>query len=223
MTVVAGRVPLRQAEPGFSALVVVGEETLRAALAEQLATMGADDIAQTARIAEARATAAGAPPRDLCVIEVAPDDGPGLEFVADLRAAGWRRLLVVSRRNDPHTVRSAFVAGAQGYLLATAEQTDMADGLRRVLDGGIYTDPGAAPALVSTVTVPRSAVTGELSAREVEVLGLVAGGRSNGEIGTDLRLSGLTVKSHLSRIGRKLGTGDRAQMVAVALRAGVID
>ena len=62
----------------------------------------------------------------------------------------------------------------------------------------------------------------ELSAREVEVLQLVADGQSNKEIGEALSLSALTVKSHLSRIGRKLGTGDRAQMVALAMRAGVI-
>ena len=61
-----------------------------------------------------------------------------------------------------------------------------------------------------------------LSAREIEVLGLVACGRSNRDIGAELHLSALTVKSHLARIARKLGTGDRAEMVAVALRAGVI-
>jgi DNA-binding CsgD family transcriptional regulator len=61
-----------------------------------------------------------------------------------------------------------------------------------------------------------------LSAREIEVLELVAGGRSNRDIGEALGLSALTVKSHLARIARKLGTGDRAEMVLIALRAGVI-
>ncbi len=62
----------------------------------------------------------------------------------------------------------------------------------------------------------------ELSAREIEVLQGVADGRSNGDIAAELRLSPLTVKSHLARIGRKLGTGDRAHAVLLALRAGVI-
>ena len=62
----------------------------------------------------------------------------------------------------------------------------------------------------------------ELSGREVEVLNLVAGGQSNKQIGDTLGLSALTVKSHLARIARKLGTGDRAEMVAHAMRAGVI-
>jgi DNA-binding NarL/FixJ family response regulator len=63
---------------------------------------------------------------------------------------------------------------------------------------------------------------GQLSRRQKEVLRLIADGQSNKEIGEALSLSALTVKSHLSRIGRKLGTGDRAQMVALAMRAGVI-
>jgi DNA-binding CsgD family transcriptional regulator len=62
----------------------------------------------------------------------------------------------------------------------------------------------------------------DLSLREVEVLRLVAEGQSNKQIGEGLQLSALTVKSHLARIARKLGTGDRAEMVAVAMRAGVI-
>jgi DNA-binding CsgD family transcriptional regulator len=61
-----------------------------------------------------------------------------------------------------------------------------------------------------------------LSGREVEVLQLVSAGRSNKEIGEALGLSALTVKSHLARIARKLGTGDRAEMVVVAMRAGVV-
>jgi len=61
-----------------------------------------------------------------------------------------------------------------------------------------------------------------LSDREIDVLQLVADGLTNRWIGERLSLSMLTVKSHLARIGRKLGTGDRAQMIAMAMRAGVI-
>jgi DNA-binding CsgD family transcriptional regulator len=71
-------------------------------------------------------------------------------------------------------------------------------------------------------TTPATDGVSDLSGREVEVLRLVADGRSNKEIGETLGLSALTVKSHLARISRKLGTGDRAEMVALAMRAGVI-
>ena len=63
----------------------------------------------------------------------------------------------------------------------------------------------------------------DLSEREIEVLRRVADGRSNREIGTELGLSALTVKSHLARISRKLGTGDRAQLVAISIRADLLD
>jgi len=100
---------------------------------------------------------------------------------------------------------------------------DHCDAVRRVLEGGVYADPSVAPVLATGTRVAGTDNTPrELSAREVEVLQLVADGQSNKEIGEELSLSALTVKSHLSRIGRKLGTGDRAQMVALAMRAGVI-
>jgi len=70
---------------------------------------------------------------------------------------------------------------------------------------------------------PRRGSPDELSDREVEVLELVADGRSNKEIGEELGLSALTVKSHLARIARKLGTGDRAELVARAMRSALID
>ena len=83
--------------------------------------------------------------------------------------------------------------------------------------------PGTAPIapLGGRGRGPHSGADG-LSAREVEVLALVAEGRSNKEIGESLGLSALTVKSHLARIARKLGTGDRAEMVVVAMRAGLV-
>lgn len=61
-----------------------------------------------------------------------------------------------------------------------------------------------------------------LSAREIEVLRRVAAGMSNKEIGADMELSPLTIKSHLARISRKLGTGDRAGLVAISTRAGLL-
>ncbi len=61
-----------------------------------------------------------------------------------------------------------------------------------------------------------------LSAREAQVLQLVADGNSNAEVGQQLGLSPGTIKSHMARIARKLGTGDRAHLVAVAMRAGTL-
>jgi DNA-binding NarL/FixJ family response regulator len=185
--------------------------------------MGARDVIEAASVAEARARAHAGGTRDLCVLDVGLPDGSGLDLLADLRAAGWPRLVVLSAADDPYSVRAAFVAGAQGYLLKSASPLVVADGVRRVLDGGVYADPSVASLLAAGLRGgPQHDGVAELSGREVEVLQLVADGRSNKEIGESLGLSALTVKSHLARIARKLGTGDRAEMVAMAMRAGVI-
>ena len=184
----------------FTAMVVAVNPSARESLARALLALGAREVTEAASIAEARARAHAHGPRDLCVADVDLPDGSGISLVAELRAAGWARGVVVSAGEDPYTVRAALQAGVRGFLVSSSGPATAEVGPPR-------TRPGAADGL---------------SGREIEVLQLVAEGRSNKEIGDVLGLSALTVKSHLARIARKLGTGDRAEMVAVALRAGVI-
>jgi DNA-binding NarL/FixJ family response regulator len=207
----------------FTVLVVDDHPLLREAISSRLVTMGAGTVHEAATVAEARARALASGPCDLAILDLSLPDGSGLDLVGELRGQGWPRIVVLASSDDPHAVRAAFQSGAQAYLLKSASPTVVTDGVRRVLEGGVYADPTVAPMLASGTRVPGTDNTPrELSAREVEVLQLVADGQSNKEIGEALSLSALTVKSHLSRIGRKLGTGDRAQMVALAMRAGVI-
>ncbi|TGY84933.1 response regulator transcription factor, partial [Cellulomonas shaoxiangyii] len=94
----------------------------------------------------------------------------------------------------------------------------LAGGLR----GGVAASTDlAAPARPAPPLPP--APLADLSARELSVLARVAEGRTNRLIGEELGLSALTVKSHLARISRKLGTGDRAELVAIAIRHRLID
>jgi DNA-binding NarL/FixJ family response regulator len=184
----------------FSALVVVTDGHLRDLVVRGLLTLGALEVVEAASVAEARARTRTGGPRDLVVVEVGLPDGSGVSLLAELRAAGWQRGIALSADGDPFSVRAALAAGVRGFVVSDS--------------------PTREP-----VTRPRGAGSGVegLSSRELEVLQLVAGGRSNRDIGEALHLSALTVKSHLARIARKLGTGDRAEMVALALRAGVID
>ena len=208
---------------GFTAMVVDDHPLVRESMVSRLRAMGASDVVEAASIAEARARAHASGPRDLCVLDLGLPDGSGLDLLAELRSAGWGRLVVLSAADDPYSVRAAFVAGAQGYLLTSASPIVVADGVRQVLDGGVYADPSVASLLAAGLPggSPARGV-GDLSGREIEVVSRVAEGQSNKEIGDHLGLSALTVKSHLARIARKLGTGDRAEMVALAMRAGVI-
>ncbi len=207
----------------FTVLVVDDHPLLREAIASRMLQMGAGTVHEAASMAEARARALATGPCDLAILDLGLPDGTGIDLVTELRSQGWPRVVVLASSDDPYAVRAAFQAGAQAYLLKSASPMVVTDGVRRVLDGGVYADPSVAPVLAAGTRVPGTDNTPrELSGREVEVLQLVADGRSNKEIGEALSLSALTVKSHLSRIGRKLGTGDRAQMVALAMRAGVI-
>jgi DNA-binding NarL/FixJ family response regulator len=120
--------------------------------------------------------------------------------VRNLRRRGAPRVVVLTRRASRPEL---------GILLQ--------GGLRGVVAGS--TAPSVQRAAVAAVPPPPLP---DLTAREISVLKLVADGRTNRLIGEDLGLSALTVKSHLARISRKLGTGDRAELVAISIRGGVL-
>jgi DNA-binding NarL/FixJ family response regulator len=127
---------------------------------------------------------------------------PVVQLVAQLRQRGWRRLIIVCGDRDETAVRTAIAMKVRCFI----RRPDAVE------------HPPASAAVSTTVTPSLT----DLSAREVQVLQAVADGHTNNEIGELLGLSGLTVKSHLARIGRKAGTGDRAEMVARGLRAGLL-
>jgi DNA-binding NarL/FixJ family response regulator len=221
--------------PDASALVVDPAPLLREALAARLRALGAREVEEAASLEEARVRVHVSGPRALCVLdvdlpEVGPetagrggDPGRGLELLPTLRTEGWPVTVVLTAVTDPAVVRAAFLAGVHGYLLKSSSPTTVTDGLRTALAGEVYADPGIASSLAQGLTQAGvEEAVGELSARERDILRLVADGHTNKEIGELVDLSALTVKSHLARIARKLGTGDRAHMVALGLRSGVI-
>ncbi len=136
------------------------------------------------------------------VICSSPRRVPVLQLIAQLRQRGWRRLIIVCGDNDAEAIRTAIAVKVRCYI-------------RRPELG----DPPTHATSDSPAVTPDLA---DLSAREVQVLQAVADGHTNNEVGELLGLSGLTVKSHLARIGRKAGTGDRAEMVARGMRAGLL-
>jgi len=198
--------PMGVRSPRFSALVAVSDAALRQDVVRGLNALGASDVLEAASIAEARARTRSGPVRDLLIVEIGLPDGSGVALLGELRALGWQRGIVLAADGDPFSVRAALAAGVRAFVVSHGPSR--ASGVAGAVRGPIRGSQGAG-------------VDG-LSGREIEVLALVASGRSNRDIGTELHLSALTVKSHLARIARKMGTGDRAEMVAVALRAGVI-
>jgi DNA-binding NarL/FixJ family response regulator len=229
----ANLVAYRPTKP--TAMVVVADPRVRSTVTRHLWALGVRDVIEASSLAEARPRVST--PRDICVADVHLPDGSGLAILAETRAAGWPNGLALSAADDIGAVRSALASGVKGYVVTgTRMNTGMQQrpGLNgmnpmggRPMNGQLRRPgaPGAPGAPVGAPGAPGAAAAPayrELSGREVEVLRLVAEGQSNKAIGVAMGLSALTVKSHLARIARKLGTGDRAGMVAVALRTGII-
>src|SRR4051812_44802933 len=139
-------VPTPGPGPGFTAMVVDDHPLVRESMVARLMAMGARDVVEAASMAEARAGAHAGGPRDLCVLDVGLPDGSGLDLLADLRANGWPRLVVLSAADDPYSVRAAFVAGGPGHLPKSASPPPVAPGGRPgPARGGDAAPPGAPP------------------------------------------------------------------------------
>lgn len=137
-------------------------------------------------------------------------------------------LVVTTFHLDAH-VYDALRAGASGFLLKDAPVGELVAAVRTVARGDALISPAVTRALIGHHATRLRGLPGAadpasaLTPREVEVLRLVAQGRSNAEIATDLVVSTETIKTHVSRILTKLNLRDRVQAVVHAYRTGLVD
>jgi DNA-binding NarL/FixJ family response regulator len=156
---------------------------------------------------------------DLVLMDLQMPGINGDEATARILAAEPRvRVVVLTTYESDSSILSAIEAGASGYLLKAAPEEEILAGIRSVARGEVALAPSIAAMLVNRVKTP--AVT--LSARETEVLGLVAQGLSNPTIATQLFLSEATVKTHLLHVFEKLGVSDRTRAVTKAMELGLL-
>ena len=138
------------------------------------------------------------------------------------------RVIVLTTFDLDEYVYGALRAGASGFLLKDTTPEDLHRAIHQVADGGALIAPEVTRRLVAEFVArpptPASDPAGfdELTAREVDVLRLVARGLSNAEIADLLGLSPLTAKTHVSRVLTKLGARDRAQLVVAAYESGLV-
>lgn len=201
-------------------LVVDDHTFMRASFRDCLVRLGLNPVHEAASLAEARDLLADVTP-ELAVVDLRLPDGMAYDLVTALKRAGTR-VCTVTSADDGYSVRSAYAAGASGYLLKSASLETVMTGLREVMAGRVYADPTVAMLLVQGVQEAPLTDGTPLTERELGVLRLVADGLTNVEVAEKLGLAPLSVKSHLARIGRKLGTGDRTQMVAAAMRSDLL-
>ncbi|MYZ36808.1 MULTISPECIES: response regulator transcription factor [unclassified Streptomyces] len=160
---------------------------------------------------------------DVVLMDLRMPGGGGVDAIAELTRRGARaRILVLTTYDTDSDTLPAIEAGATGYLLKDAPREELFTAVRAAADGRTVLSPAVASRLVSRVRTSAAAGREPLSAREREVLELVARGTSNKEIAVELFISEATVKTHLTHLYAKLGVKDRAAAVAVAYDRGIL-
>lgn len=207
--------PRRPATPGERdglrrVLVVHGDPVARRSLAERLGDLGATTVAEVASGDDVARVQDGSGGWDLVILELPENSPDPAALLAGISVDAETRVVVLPHRATSTVVGRALTAGARGVLLPSRPA-------RPAPAAAAAAPSGSAHALRDVNGVVRV-----ISERERQILQLTADGLSNRDIAERLGVSPLTVKSHLNRIGRRLGNGDRANLVLLALRGGVI-
>jgi DNA-binding NarL/FixJ family response regulator len=161
---------------------------------------------------------------DVVVMDLQMPDLNGIDATRELaRAVPSTAVLVLTMFDDDDSVFAAMRAGARGYVLKGAEQQEIARAIAAVAAGEAIFGPAVATRVLGYFATPPATPTPfpELTAREREVLDLLAAGRSNHQIAQQLTLSVKTVANHLSAIFAKLQVADRTQAILRARDAGL--
>jgi DNA-binding NarL/FixJ family response regulator len=198
-------------------LIVDDHPVFRDGLAGLLATLPDVTLAASVGSAEEALALVRADPPDVVLMDLNLPGASGVEATRQvLAAAPGTAVLVVTMVDDDDSVLAALRGGARGYVLKGASSGEISAAIRTVAEGGAVFGAGIASRLVSAQPTAPRAVAGELTARERDVLELLADGASNKQIARSLELSLKTVQNHVSRILDKLQAADRTQ---AALRA----
>jgi DNA-binding NarL/FixJ family response regulator len=168
---------------------------------------------------------------DLILMDIRMPEVDGVEatrrIVADPELDAVKVLILTTYESDEH-VFEALRCGAGGFLVKDAEPGEILRGVRTVATGDSLLSPSVTGRLIAEfAALPRtggrpSAEIDELTAREREVMALVAGGLTNDDIAERLVVSPATAKTHVSRAMRKLHAHDRAQLVVLAYQTGLV-
>ncbi len=176
-------------------------------------------VGEAASGAEAQTMAAALRP-DVILMDLRMPDGDGVSTTERILAElPQTRIVVVTTYESDADILRAVEAGAAGYLLKDASRGELAAAVRDAAAGKTVLAPSVAGRLLGLMREPAPAA---LTAREIEVLTLVARGQTNADIGRTLHISEATVKTHLLRTFAKLEVSDRTAAVTTAMALGLL-
>ena len=162
---------------------------------------------------------------DVAVLDMTMPGRSGIELIKQVKDEKPRlRILVLTMHSEEQYAVRALKAGASGYLTKEAAADQLVAAIRRIAGGGAYVSPETAERL-ALAAAPRAEAAPHtlLSDREFQVLQMIAGGRTVGEIAKRLSLSVKTVSTHKTRILQKMGLANQAELIRYALEHKLLD
>jgi DNA-binding NarL/FixJ family response regulator len=205
-------------------LIADDHPVVRAGLSGLLSDEPGFEVVAEASDGEDAVRLAGATRPDVVLMDLRMPHVDGVAATA--RIAGGEagepapRVLILTTYESDDQILAAIEAGASGYLLKAAPQAEIVAGIRSVAAGQSALSPQVAVRLVERMRRPEPAAV--LTARELDVLRLVATGQSNKQIAVTLGIGESTVKTHLLKIFEKLGVADRTRAVTLAMERGLL-
>ncbi len=198
-------------------LIVDDHPIMRVGIAALLASSKEMDVAAQAGSGEEAVKLHALHHPDITLMDLRLPGISGVETIRSIRVQSPKaRFIVLTTYEGDEDIYQAMEAGASGYLVKGMPQEMLVNAVKRVHAGGRYLPPPVSQALTSRTR------DSNLSNREREVLGLLANGKSNREIASQLGITEATVKCHVSVILMRLNASDRTQAVVTALQRGLI-
>lgn len=211
---------------GIRILIADDQAITRSGLQTLLAAQENMQVVGEARNGEEVVALAESLQPDVILMDVRMPGINGIEATRRIhRSSPHISILVLTVFEDDTLVFPAIRAGARGYLLKDTEQDELVRAIQTVANGGAIFSPGIAQKVLGYLNAPPPNVSrdlfDELTAREREILELIAQGKTNAEIATTLNLSAKTVSNYISNVLLKLHATDRAKLMLMALEAGM--
>lgn len=203
-------------------LLVDDHVVVRSGLGTVLGSFGDLSVAGEASTGDEAIRACEKLQPDVVLMDLAMPGMPAMMAIRTIRET-WPRVQVVALTSfgDKELVEEALSAGAIGYLTKNVTADQLADAVRGAVAGRPHLSPEAAQVLIDGIGRHQTTAF-DLTAREHEVLALLADGLSNAEIGARLVVSTATAKWHVSNVLSKLGVASRTEAAALAMRHGLV-
>ena len=161
---------------------------------------------------------------DIAILDISLAGRSGLEVLKEIKQIKPKLpVLMLSMHAEDQYAMRAFKAGASGYVSKSSSRDELRDAVLKVIKGGRYVSPSMAERMVFDLTSSEKLPHEQLSDRELEVLCLIASGRTVGEIAASLSLSDKTISTYRRRILDKMQLGTNAELTHYAIKNGLVE